>query len=92
MSIFLDQAKKILESVDLQDQPIKEAKTLLNSISKTAGVTDLIHDPKFQNIINLLTPFVVNYKVNQVIRLLQELAKENQKTQYDPGTGFKNYV
>ena len=92
MSIFLDQAKQILNSVDLPDQPIKDAKTLLNSISKVGGITDLIHDAKFQNIINLLTPFVVNYKVNQVLRLLQELAKENQKTYYDPETGFKKYV
>ena len=93
MSLFLAQAKIILDEIDLNDPAIKKAKELLNSVTKIAGMTDLINDPKFQNIINLLTPFVVNYKVNQVIRLLNEIAKEQKSgPQFDPATGFKKYI
>lgn len=93
MSVFFEQAKRILNEVTIDETAIKEARELLNSVSKTAGLSDLVHDPKFQNIVNLLTPFVVNYKVNQVLRLLEELAKENQKGQtFDPDTGLRKYI
>lgn len=93
MSVFFEQAKRILNEVTIDEPAVKEARELLNSISKTAGLSDLVHDPKFQNIINLLTPFLVNYKVNQVVRLLEELAKENNKAPtFDPDTGVRKYI
>jgi hypothetical protein len=93
VSIFLDQAKTILDEIELNEPAIKEAQELLGTIIKTAGVSDLINDPKFQNIVNLLTPFTVVYKVNQVLRLLQELAKEQKSVpQIDPSTGYKKYI
>ncbi|HLX52953.1 MAG TPA: hypothetical protein VKR58_03380 [Aquella sp.] len=85
MSVYLEQAKILLAKVDLLVPEVKEAQDLLNSLTKTAAVTDLIHDPKFQNIVTLLTPFLVNYKVNQVIKLLKELEKESR-------TGNKQYL
>jgi hypothetical protein len=93
MSVYLSQAQRILNEVELKDEAINEAKTLLNSMTKVGGLGDLINDPKFQNIVNLLTPFLVNYKVNQVMRLLEEIAKENQKgTKFDPDTGLRKYI
>lgn len=92
MSIFYTNAKRILESVSLTDPKVIEAKTLLGSIQKVGGPTDLINNVTFQNIVNLLTPFVVNYKVNQVLKLLKELAKEKNFGQVDPSTGFKKYI
>ena len=91
MSVYLQQAKLLLDQSELDAKEVKEAKDLLDSLTleKTAGIGNLIHDPKFQNIVNLLTPFLVNYKVNQVLKLLQELAKEQKK--FDPETGKRKY-
>jgi hypothetical protein len=89
--LFLKQALYLLDQIDINNTEVTQAKELLSSsVDKTAAVTDLIHDPKFQNIINLLTPFMVNYKVNQVIKLLQEMAKEQKK--YDPETGMRRWI
>lgn len=93
MSIYFSNAKHLLDSVDLTDPQVSEAKTLLNSVSKVGGPTELLNNTTFQNIVTLLTPFVVNYKVNQVIKLLKELAKEKQVgLSVDPSTGFKKYL
>ena len=92
MSIYFSNAKRLLESVNLSDPKISEAKILLGSVSKAGGSTNLINNPTFQNVVNLLTPFVVNYKVNQVLKLLKELAKEKQFGEVDPSTGFKKYI
>ena len=92
MSILYNNAKHLLDSVELTDPQILEAKTLLNSVSKVGGPKELLNNVTFQNVINLLTPFMVNYKVNQVLKLLKELAKEKQTgTEVDPSTGFKKY-
>lgn len=75
MSLYLNEALSILNNIKSNEPKIKEAQDLFNNLSKTASES-FIHDPKFQNVINLLTPFVVNYKVNQVLKLLKEMAKE----------------
>lgn len=92
MSVFLKQAKIILESVKIDDPRIKEAKEYFSSLKKEAGLGDIIHDPKFQNIVNLLNPFVTNYKVNQVLRLLKELAKDQKQDISGPGTGVRRFI
>ena len=91
MSVYLDQALLLLDQTDLDVKEVKEAKDLLQNLmlTKVAGVGSVIHDPKFQNIVNLLTPFLMNYKVNQVLKLLEEIAKDQKK--YDPQTGRKKY-
>ncbi len=78
MSVYLENAKRLLSQVKNPDPAIKQATDELNNIPKTASISDLLHDPKFQNIINLLTPFLVNYKVNQVVKLLKDLERENR--------------
>jgi hypothetical protein len=88
MSIYLEQIQLLLSNIDIKEA--KQAKEELEVLTKNAGVTDLINDPKFQNIVNLLTPFVVNYKVNQVLKLLTELAKDRPKI--DPSTGLRKYI
>ena len=85
-------AKRLLDSIESTDPKIIEAKELFNSIQKVGSPKDLINNTTFQNVINLLTPLVVNYKVNQVLKLLKELAKEKQFGQVDPSTGFKRYI
>lgn len=91
MSTFYDNAKRILDSVELTDPKVLEAKALLSEVHKTAASKDN-SSATFQNIVTLLTPFVVNYKVNQVMKLLKELAKEQQIGHVDPSTGFKKYL
>lgn len=92
MSIFYSNAKRLLDSVDVSDPKISEAKSLLSNVTKVGGPVELINNPTFQNVVNLLTPFVVNYKVNQVLKLLKELAKEQQFGKVDPSTGIKKYI
>ncbi len=78
MSVYLENAKRLLSQIKNPNPAIHQATDELNNISKSASISDLLHDPKFQNIINLLTPFLVNYKVNQVVKLLNELQRENK--------------
>ncbi len=88
----MKQAKRILEHIDIDAPEMAKARKELSRLTKTAGLGDLIHNPKFQNVVNLLTPFIVNYKVNQVLKLLKELAKETSKDLGTvPGTSFKRY-
>ncbi len=78
MSVFLENAKYLLNQTQDINPAVKQAYDELNTVTKEGGITDFIHNPKFQNIINLLTPFVVNYKVNQVLKLLKDLERENK--------------
>jgi hypothetical protein len=88
--IFLRQAQLILAQVDLNEPDVIKAKELLSSFEKSASISDLIRDPRLSNAINLLTPFVVNYKVNQVLKLLKEMSKDSPKI--DPQTGLKRFI
>ena len=92
MSIYLRQAKRILAQINIDAPEVKQAKDELRKLTKTAGLGDIIHDPKFQNVVTLLTPFVVNYKVNQVLKLLKELARDTDVISTVPGTRFKKYL
>ncbi len=87
MSIYLEQAKLLLNNSGIDSPAIKEAQESLSNLIKKGS---LIDNPTLQNAINLLTPFLVNYKINQVLKLLKELAKES-KPLVDPHTGLKTY-
>lgn len=78
MSVYLENAKNLLNQVQNDNPALKQAYEDLNTVTKEGGISDLVNNPKFQNIINLLTPFVVNYKVNQVIKLLKDLEQEGR--------------
>jgi hypothetical protein len=80
MSVYLQNVEYLLSQTDVQniDPKITQALDELTAIRKNSSLSDLINNPKFQNIINLLTPFVVNYKVNQVIKLLKDLESESK--------------
>lgn len=78
MSVYLENAKNLLNQVTNIDSTVQQAYDELASVTKSSSLTDLVHNPKFQNIITLLTPFMVNYKVNQVIKLLKDLERESK--------------
>lgn len=89
MSIFLQEAMIILKSCS-GEPAYQKAQDELSNLIKTASMEKSASDAIIQNVINLLTPFVMNYKVNQVMKLMKELSKE-KAPEYDP-SGNKNYI
>lgn len=75
MSIYLKQALSILNNIKSDAPEIKEAQGLFNNLDKRGGLLD---DPALTNAITLLTPFWMSYKINQVLKLLKEVEKENK--------------
>lgn len=86
-NIFLKQAICLLNESGLDETIIKNVQTELLTIEKTAGLSPEL---LLTNAISLLTPFVVNYKVNQVLKLLNELVKDSKK--FDPATGLRTHI
>lgn len=89
MSIYLENAKRILKSI----KSIEEAQSAAASIDASFGGREkkaLLSSSTIKNIIILLTPFIAYYKVNQVIKLLKEL--EGELKQQDSSSGFKKYI
>jgi len=87
MSVFARNALKLLKEIEVKDSKIQAAQDLLESFQSGIEKKAFINNVTLNNVINLLTPFVVNYKVNQVIKLLKELQKES----VDPSTGYRKY-
>ena len=86
---MLKQASLLLANID--DDNVKKAKEQIEELDKQSAIGGLVSSPEFHNIVNLLTPFVVNYKINQVLKLLKEVAKEG-KEKYYPGTTVRKLV
>jgi hypothetical protein len=87
MSVIVRNALKLLKETEVKDSKIQAAQDLLESFQSGIEKKAFINNVTLNNVINLLTPFVVNYKVNQVIKLLKELQKES----VDPSTGYRKY-
>ena len=86
MSIYLTQINRILAKVNIDDPKIKDLQQQLANVKKSSS---LLNDPSFQNVINILTPYMVHYKVNQVLKLLKELGKGHD---IDPRTGLTRFI
>lgn len=87
MSIFVSNAIKLLKSSKVRNSRTKAAQDLLESFQSGIEKKAFINNVTLQNVINLLMPFFVNYKVNQVLKLLKEVQKES----VDPSTGYRKY-
>ncbi len=87
MSVFLRNAIKLLEDSSLEESKKKIAHDLLVAFKSRLEKKAFINNVTLNNVINLLTPFMVNYKVNQVLRLLKEVQKET----VNPYTGYKKF-
>ena len=87
MSVFISNAIRLLRESDVKDSKIEAAQDLLESFQSGIEKKAFINNVTLQNVINLLTPFIVNYKVNQVLKLLKEVQQES----VDPSTGYRKY-
>lgn len=83
--VYFNQAKKMLATMP-------ECSSAYEALGAWDEKTALLDDPRVQTAINLLTPFVVNYKVDQVLKLLKEVSKEQKKDKIDPYTGKPKFV
>ena len=88
MSVFISNARRLLEESGVKNSKTKAAQDLLKSFQSGIEKRAFINNVTLQNVINLLTPFLVNYKVNQVLKLLKEV----QKDSVDPATGYTKYL
>ena len=87
MSVFISNAIRLLKESDVKNSKTKAAQDLLESFQSGIEKKAFINNVTLQNVINLLTPFLVNYKVNQVLKLLKDVQKES----VDPSTGYRKY-
>lgn len=87
MSVFISNAIRLLKESKVENSKTKAAQDLLESFQSGIEKKAFINNVTLQNVINLLTPFLVNYKVNQVLKLLKEVQKES----VDPSTGYRKY-
>jgi len=87
MSVFISNAIRLLKESEIKNSKTKAAQDLLESFQSGIEKKAFINNVVLQNVINLLTPFVVNYKVNQVLKLLRDVQKES----IDPSTGYRQY-
>jgi len=90
MSIYLDNAKRILGQIDGLEE-VKQAKSQLDKAFSSTDKTAFMSGSTIKNIIILLTPFLVYYKVSQVINLLKEVQSEISHSD-ESSSGFKKYI
>ena len=76
---YLIQANLILEKHKQSDNKIKIAKIALDNVllnRQGGAITDLVNNSTVQNIMNILAPFVTNYQIREVVKLLQQFLKD----------------
>ena len=82
-NILIKQARINLESFKDENKKIKLAAKILEELDKeSAGLADIINNPLYQNVVNILGPYAIYYKIDQVLKLLQELEKGTRKSPY----------
>lgn len=82
-SALLIQARQNLECFEKQDWRVKFAIKKLKEIEKSAGIADVVDSPTLQNIVNILGPMAIYWKIDQVLKLLKEHGQE-QKYSFKP--------
>jgi len=79
--ILIKQAVQNLENFEERnldiDYCLKEIKAV--DLNKESAAQDFAGSPNFQNIINILGPYAVYYKIDQVLKLLKEFGGEFTK-------------
>jgi len=76
----LKTARLLIESFkEKEDWKIEQVRKLFAELEKKSedmGVEEIIQSPYYQNIVNILGPYAVYYKIDQVLKLLEELGKQ----------------
>jgi len=75
MNIYLKQASNILNNIKSQNKEFRKA-YILTKIDRKSSINDLVNSPTLQNVINILAPYVTNYQIREVVKLLQEFLKD----------------
>ena len=75
---LIKQASRLMEDEDqLMCWNFRQAKSLMCEVTKQGNFIDWMKNPLLQTILSLLTPLVgKSYKVEQVIKILQEIFKD----------------
>lgn len=76
-----DNIDSLLNSFKKDKWKIRQARSLVSKLrkeSESGAITEIVQSPYYQNIVNILGPYAIYYKVDQVLRLLKEL--ETQQT------------
>jgi plasmid replication initiation protein len=76
MNIYLKQASNILNNIKSQNKEFRKAYILITKIDRKSSINDLVNSPTLQNVINILAPYVTNYQIREVVKLLQEFLKD----------------
>ena len=74
------EAKKVLYSFgDKDDWKISQARKLFSSMEKECdSIPEIIQSPYYQNVVNILGPYAIYYKIDQVLKLLKELQSQSR--------------
>ena len=77
----LEKAKQILNSFKKkEDWSIKQARRLFAELEKgSASIPEIVQSPYYQNIVNILGPYAIYYKIDQVLKLLKELEQQSRQ-------------
>ena len=71
-------AELLLDSFEKKDWRVLQAKRLLSCLKKESSdpdVEEIMQSPYYQNIVNILGPYAVYYKIDQVLKLLEEFKR-----------------
>ncbi len=78
--ILIAQVKLNLRTFKNTNYRIKQALDQVEKLEKNAqDINDIINSPFYQNIVHILGPYAVYYKIDQVLKLLKELGAEAGK-------------
>ena len=70
---FLKQATLTLKSFEQKDTAINYCIKQLEKLEKEASFDDITSNPNYQNVVSILGPMAIYYKIDQVLKLLKEL-------------------
>ena len=80
LSKHLKTAKQNLESFKKTDWNIRQALKLFAAMEKECQtIPEIVQSPYYQNIVNILGPYAIYYKIDQVLKLLNELQKQHRQ-------------
>ena len=81
-NVLMAQIKLNLKTFEKQDWRIRLALKQvekIEAIDKEEDMSSIINSPAYQNIVHILGPLAIYYKIDQVLKLLKEMGIETSK-------------
>jgi len=94
-NIQVQNAKRVLDSFRASDWKIIQAKKLFKKLEKESvekSVSEIVQSPYYQNIVNILGPYAIYYKIDQVLKLLKELERQQYKPEIEKSPYFAGRI